>query len=153
MRRTAAEHIRSLEMRVARLERMAATIDLFKTYKRLAVEALNKIQNSETLPLGLFPSKPEKKRNRSRGATATFGGYIGPVGEGAVWMDADVDYTIEFLKDSEFKSPLEYGLKHLYEQSSFNFYLDGKLVATAKNGKVDSSFLSKVARAIRRHYR
>jgi|13_taG_2_1085334.scaffolds.fasta_scaffold00002_304 hypothetical protein len=134
-------------IKVARFERSAGTMDFFKSYNRRAGEIVKEING--ILPIGIFASKPEKVSKKSRQAKAIFRGYIGTANSLSVDFDSDRHYRIVFLSDDDYRSPLEYGLDDLYTQSSFTFYLDGKAVATAKNGEMDHTFLSKVKRAYR----
>ncbi len=147
MRRTASEVIKNLEMRVARLEKSAGTMDFFKSYKSRAEAIVKEIQG--TLPRGVFASKPEKVNKKSRQAKAIFRGYIGLPNSSPVDTDLDRHYRIVFLSDDDYRSPFDYGLDDLYTQSSFTFYLDGVAVATAKNGIMDRAFMSKLKRALR----
>ena len=146
MKRSASEVIRNLEARVARLERSAGTMDFFKSYKRRAGEIVKEING--ILPIGIFASKPEKVNKKSRQAKAIFSGYIGTANSLPVDFDSDRHYRIVFLSDDDYRSPFEHGLDDLYTQSSFTFYLDGKAVATAKNGVMDRAFMGKLKRAL-----
>lgn len=147
MRRSASEIIRNLEERIVRLEKSAATMDFFKSYKSRATEIVKEING--ILPIGIFASKPEKSNKKSRQAKAIFRGYIGTANSAPVDFDLDRHYKIVFLSDDDYRSPLEFGLDDLYTQSSFTIYIDGVAVATAKNGIMDSSFMSRLKRALR----
>ena len=134
MRRTASEVIRELEMRVARLERESGTLDLLKTKGMMAKEIVRDINRSGAFPHGITLGQPRK------GSKGIWGGFI-PINRGE-----DFVYEIIFQDDSGFKSPFKNKLNDLYDKPSFTLVIEGKEVATAKNGVMDSSFLSKLKR-------
>ena len=147
MRRSAHEVIKELETRVERLEKQAGTMDFFKTYNRRAQEIVEKI--NKVLPMGIFASKPEKSRKKSRQAKAIFSGFIGTANSLPVDFDLDRHYKIVFLSDDEYNDPFMYGFKDMYTQGSFTIHIDGRAIATAKNGVMDRDFMRKLLAALR----
>lgn len=134
MKRSASEVINELEARVARLERSAGTMDFFKSYKGRAIDIINQI--NKVSPKFVMLSEPMKSNRKSKQAKAIFEGYD--------LLGDSNNYKIVFLSDDKYHSPFQKGLGNMFTQSSFTFYLHNKAIATAKNGVMDSSFLSRI---------
>jgi len=147
MKRSASEKIRNLELRIQHLEKSAGTKDFFKSYKSRAVDIVDTLNSSKIFPHRIYATRPEKTRIRTKQAKAVFKGYIAP--RGPMWgYDVERTYQIVFLSDDKYRSPFEYPMDDLYTQGSFTIFIDRKAVATAKNGVIDRTFLSKVKRAL-----
>lgn len=139
MRKSASEIIRGLELRVAQLEKSARTMDFFKSYKDRAIEIADKF-NQLVDPVYATLSEPKEIGTRGRQTDASFIGHD--------LYNKRFNYRIVFLCDEEYNSPFEMGLGEMYTQSSFTFYLNGKAIATAKNGDMDRKFLRDIKSAL-----